>query len=538
MKSSIIIILMAWLARWAGAVPLPIRGDGSLLTNLNGSNIASGTVPLARLPYSYGGAGTSDANKLAAYNADGGLIAQTLHAEAAAGLYVGDGNFDASNLTDARAFVLPDADGTLALQGWVSGTFTGSANITTLGTIGTGTWQGSAIGAAYLPSESTLLDRISSTQGTVLYRDASGWSALAPGTSGQLLTTGGAAANPAWATYTGTSSITTLGTIGTGTWQGSTVGVGYGGTGRTSHTAYALLAGGTTSTGAQQSLSTGTSGQLLASGGSGALPSWASGTSINTSTGAITTTFTSLGGTAPSAGLTLTNSTAAALGAQQVSPSIILSGNGWATGGGGSIATPWQIWALPVQGSSAPTSTLKFQTGIGGTYSDAMTLTSGGVLTLGSTNTATISKDGAGTLLLNSSNSAGSNVYGTLRIVGSSSLLWNTDNVGDIGASGASRPRNLYLGGSLTAPKTVTAAGTTGNQTINKMSGSVNFAAAATSLTVTCNLVTTSSIIICTVGTNDSTMKSVAVVAGSGSFVIYANAAPTAETRVNFLITN
>jgi len=33
-------------------------------------------------------------------------------------------------------------------------------------------------------------------------------------------------------------------------------------------------------------------------------------------------------------------------------------------------------------------------------------------------------------------------------------------------------------------------------------------------------------------------MKSVAVVAGSGSFTIYPNAAPTAETRVNFLITN
>lgn len=34
-------------------------------------------------------------------------------------------------------------------------------------------------------------------------------------------------------TYAGQSSITTLGTIGTGTWQGSTVGVPYGGTGRT-----------------------------------------------------------------------------------------------------------------------------------------------------------------------------------------------------------------------------------------------------------------------------------------------------------------
>jgi hypothetical protein len=86
--------------------------------------------------------------------------------------------------------------------------------------------------------------------------------------------------------------------------------------------------------------------------------------------------------------------------------------------------------------------------------------------------------------------------------------------------------------------KTVTAGGTTGAQTINKNAGTVNFAAAATSLVVTDSRVTTSSIIICTVGTNDATLKSVAAVAGAGSFTLHASAAATAETRVNFLIIN
>lgn len=95
-----------------------------------------------------------------------------------------------------------------------------------------------------------------------------------------------------------------------------------------------------------------------------------------------------------------------------------------------------------------------------------------------------------------------------------------------------------YLAGDLQLAKTVTAGGTTGARTINKTTGTVNFAAAATSLVVTNSLVTTSSIIIATVGTNDTTMKSVQVVAGAGSFTIYASAAATAETRVNFLITN
>lgn len=86
--------------------------------------------------------------------------------------------------------------------------------------------------------------------------------------------------------------------------------------------------------------------------------------------------------------------------------------------------------------------------------------------------------------------------------------------------------------------KTITAGGTTGAQTINKIAGSVNFAAAATSLVVTNSLVTANSVIIATVGTNDATMTSVQIVAGAGSFTIHANAAATAETRVDFLVIN
>lgn len=90
----------------------------------------------------------------------------------------------------------------------------------------------------------------------------------------------------------------------------------------------------------------------------------------------------------------------------------------------------------------------------------------------------------------------------------------------------------------LNASKTVTAAGTTGAQTINKTSGSVNFAAAAASLVITNSYVATTSIILCTVGTNDATMKSCQAVAAAGSFTIYPDANPTAETRVNFLVIN
>jgi hypothetical protein len=86
--------------------------------------------------------------------------------------------------------------------------------------------------------------------------------------------------------------------------------------------------------------------------------------------------------------------------------------------------------------------------------------------------------------------------------------------------------------------KTITATGTTGAQTISKPSGSVNFAAGATSLVVTNTRCTTSSVILLTVGTNDTTMKSATAVAAAGSFTILTNVAPTAETRVNFILTN
>lgn len=89
---------------------------------------------------------------------------------------------------------------------------------------------------------------------------------------------------------------------------------------------------------------------------------------------------------------------------------------------------------------------------------------------------------------------------------------------------------------SLNVTKTITTGGTTGAQTINTSAGSVNFAATATSLVVTNSLVATTSVIHCTVATNDTTFKSAQCVPASGSFTIFANAAATAETRVNFFV--
>ena len=63
-------------------------------------------------------------------------------------------------------------------------------------------------------SVSSLFDSaLGSVQGDVLYRGASTWNVLAPGASGQLLSSGGAAANPSWITASGTGTVTSVSVV-------------------------------------------------------------------------------------------------------------------------------------------------------------------------------------------------------------------------------------------------------------------------------------------------------------------------------------
>ena len=114
---------------------------------------------------------------------------------------------------------------------------------------------------------------------TALPASSGGTGLTSPGTAGNILTSTGTGWQSSAAT-TFVSSVTAtspLASSGGNTPDISlgTVPVTKGGTGLTSATAYALLAGGTTSTGAVQSLAgVGTSGQVLTSNGAGALPTF------------------------------------------------------------------------------------------------------------------------------------------------------------------------------------------------------------------------------------------------------------------------
>jgi hypothetical protein len=142
---------------------------------------------------------------------------------------------------------------------------------------------------------------------------------------------------------------------------------------------------------------------------------------------------------------------------------------------------------------------------------------------------------GSNTSVVGNSSTTRAKIWGSLEnqssgtTTGTSLLIQNTTPVELL---------KVLDNGKTSFAATNTAAGTTGAQTINKASGTVNFAAAATSLVVTNSLCTTSSIVFAVIRTNDATAWIENVVPAAGSFTINLGAAATAETSVGFFIIN
>jgi len=109
------------------------------------------------------------------------------------------------------------------------------------------------------------------------------------GTTNRLAVTNGdgVSGNPTLdidSAYVGQSSITTLGTIATGTWSGTTIAANKGGTGQTTNTIHGLLIGNAGS--AINAMSAGLSGQIVQSGGASADPVYSTATYPATATSA------------------------------------------------------------------------------------------------------------------------------------------------------------------------------------------------------------------------------------------------------------
>lgn len=95
----------------------------------------------------------------------------------------------------------------------------GQTGTVSLAAIAAGDLIANTTTASAAPSGVTLTalldDVMGSAQGDVLFRNATTWTVLAPGTSGQVLSTGGTAGNPSWAAAGGTGTVTEV-VAGTG----------------------------------------------------------------------------------------------------------------------------------------------------------------------------------------------------------------------------------------------------------------------------------------------------------------------------------
>lgn len=80
--------------------------------------------------------------------------------------------------------------------------------------------------------------------------------------------------------------------------------------------------------------------------------------------------------------------------------------------------------------------------------------------------------------------------------------------------------------------------GTPGAGAVNTVTGRAAFAAAASSVSITSNKVTTASVIMVNIETVDTTCFIQRVTPGNGSFVVTCNAAATATTKFSFVIFN
>lgn len=293
------------------------------------------------------GPGTSTVNDIAIWaNTSGTLLAdsgiQIASTTANQLIYASSANSLAGLATANNGTLITSNTGVPSISSTLPSAVQG--NITSLGTISSGIWNGSLIPLTYGGTNANL----TASNGGIFYSTASAGAILSGTSTANQLLLSGASSAPSWstATYPATTTInqllysssantigglatannsvlitssggvpsisstlpsavqlniTNLGTITAGTWNGTTIAVANGGSGRTSATAYSVICGGTTSTGALQSVaSVGTSGQVLTSAGAGALPTWATPTvgtvtSITAGTGLTGGTITTSG---------------------------------------------------------------------------------------------------------------------------------------------------------------------------------------------------------------------------------------------------
>ena len=153
----------------ANTITANISGDISGGTNINASNITSGTISNARTTAS----SANGASTIVLRDVNGSFDANVVNATNLSGGGTSITSINASNLS---AGTVPSAR--------ISGSYTG---ITGVGTVTSGTWQGNAIGVAYGGTGATSL----TADNVILGNGTNTVKVVAPGTANNVLTSNG-----------------------------------------------------------------------------------------------------------------------------------------------------------------------------------------------------------------------------------------------------------------------------------------------------------------------------------------------------------
>ena len=266
----------------ANTITANISGDISGGTNINASNITSGTINNARTTAS----SANGASTIVLRDTNGSFDANVVNATNLSGGGTSITSMNASNLS---AGTVP--------TGVVSGSYTG---ITGVGTLTAGTWQGNAITNTYLANSSVTFNGVAVSLGSsgtipganVTSIPNSSLTNSAVTVNGTSISLGGSGTVTANAqTLTGTSlnstvtgsSLTSVGTLTAGTWNANSISTTY-----TDAKVTSIAAG----TGI--SVNAGTGAVTVTNGGVTSLTA-GTGISLSGSTGGVTITNTSTG---------------------------------------------------------------------------------------------------------------------------------------------------------------------------------------------------------------------------------------------------
>jgi hypothetical protein len=220
------------------------------------------------------------------------------------------------NLVSGKVY---EINGTSVLSGSTLGSGVTGSSLTSVGTISSGTWNGTAIAVANGGTGSTSTSDARTALGLAIGTDVQAYNSTLAAVAG--------------GTYTGDDSIATVGTITSGTWTGTTIAIANGGTGATtaSDAAAALLPAQSTN-----------SGKYLTTDGSGTL-SWGTVTGYSAPT---------LGSTSIGSGATVTTIAGLTLDGATLTGTLTANSSAGTSGQVLSSTGSGLQWITPSQGAA------------------------------------------------------------------------------------------------------------------------------------------------------------------------------------------